>query len=480
MDHGVLKISRNCCLDNHTDHYQRNNSLPPSSGLCIAIALTSIFVLSLWIRTSYLNALIENDPALTFAHVPDSSGYIQLAQNIVHHHRYAQNSMESRHLALLRTPGYPVFYALFEYFEMAPKYVLWAHVLIGALIPVVMSILVYCMTGSVWVTALTGLLNSLSASGILMIGEIHVDLLLSFTFMCGFLCVYITLLKNNNYMLYFSGVLFGLSALIKPTMFLWPVVSIIIYYFFSKALKQSIAYKKIAVLFLIQAAIIGGWCQRNYIKENVFTLSSIGVETLRIYLTAEVDVSIKNKGEPITAAETRDYQRKIREKIKNDLQQNIPIKEINQRLQKESLTIIKQHPVMTYRWFAINILDNFKGPIYWPLYTKNLSSNTLLYKFCLVLILSELYFMKIVFPLLFLFLVIMLIMLKKNPDRISIKSRYILFSLIFILLYFSVLSGFTFWTGPRIVYPSYLALMCIIPVAIKALLDGAGQKNNPA
>ena len=151
-------------MHTHQDAGKRNKTY------MIVFIVSIIFLVSFSIRALYLNALITNDNTFSFANGSDSSQYIHLAENIVYLGRYSQDSMESRHIALLRTPGFPFFYAVFEYFGLAPKYVLYAHVIIGSLIPVLASLFIFLITKNILTTLVTGLLCGFSASGILMTG----------------------------------------------------------------------------------------------------------------------------------------------------------------------------------------------------------------------------------------------------------------------------------------------------------------------
>ncbi|PIE67010.1 MAG: hypothetical protein CSA23_06370 [Deltaproteobacteria bacterium] len=382
----------------------------------IKLSLFSIFVVSIFIRGLILYELIENDEKLMFSKGADSGHYIHLAKNLAHRGLYSQDSMHSRYISLLRTPGYPFFYAMFEGGNLAPKYVLIAHAIIGSLIPIIAAFLVYSISRNRFLLVATGLMCAFSATSILMTHEIQVDLLLSFLFLCGFTVLYFAL-STGRYLLFpLSGLIFGLSALVKPTMFLWPFYSIFVYYLLSKFNKKPVLLKQLSAFLLIQMVIIGSWCQRNYIAENVFTLSAIGVHTLRIYLAAEVDLSNRDKNEIGGIEGIKKYQNNIRNRIHSDLIQNIPPRDINQWLLSESVSILSAHPKKTYQMFISNMMEKLKGPMPWWVYRDIFPKNSVAHKVVPILISTYTLILKL-FVIVFISAVVISIIINIRTQR---------------------------------------------------------------
>ena len=167
---------------------------------------------------------------------PDSRQYIHLAQNLSYLRCYAQASIDSRHKAILRTPGYPLFYSIFEYFGIAPKGVLFTQAVLGACIPVIASLLTYMIVGNILASIITGLLCAFSASGIFMAGEIMVDLVFAFVFIGGFYLLYTGISRYSFKRIVSSGATFGIGALVKPTLIFYPFYSIAICYSLAKGI----------------------------------------------------------------------------------------------------------------------------------------------------------------------------------------------------------------------------------------------------
>ncbi len=428
----------------------------------LAIVLLVIGLSSLFVRGSYVNTIVIDNRYKDISLNSDSQEYIHLAKNIANLKCYSQNSIYSRYLSILRTPGYPLFYAIFEYFGTAPVSVLWSQVLVGACIPVLAALLAFMITKKISASIIAGFLSSISSSSIFLTGEIIADLLFAVGFIIGFFLLYIGIAHLKKMSILAASLVFGISSLIKPITIIWPFYSIIVYYFLSKASKVNIKYDILILFVTVQIVIIGGWSLRNYYTESVFSLSTIGTQTLRHYLSVEViEVGKKENSSRTIINSIKKEQKRLRREVQSALNAGTSIKKLHDTQFKESLNIFFSNLYLTYICYKNNVSENISGPDLWKFYSKKLPKHSFLYKMLPLLTYFNSNLLKIIY-IIILLPVFGLPWFKKLDENELLKHHfYISLALIITFLYFALISGITFWTGPRIVYPAEFALIIL-------------------
>jgi hypothetical protein len=428
----------------------------------LALILLVIGLFSLFIRGSYVNTLVIDNRYKNISINQDSYEYIHLAKNIANLKCYAQNSIYSRYLSVLRTPGYPLFYALFEYSGTAPVSILWSQVVVGACIPVLAALLTFMIVKKFTASIITGFLCSISTSSIFLTGEIMVDLLFAFVFIIGFSLLYFGIAYLKKMSILTAGLVFGICSLIKPTTIIWPFYSILIYYFLSKASKANIKYDILILFVTIQIAIIAGWSLRNYYTERVFTLSTIGTQTLRHYLSVEVIEVDNRENSPSTIINSiKNEQKRLRREVQFALNTGTSIKKLHDTQFNESFNILFSNLYLTYICYKRNITENISGPDLWHFYSEKLPKQSFMYKLLPLLISFNNYLLRIIYIVILLFVCGLPWFRKLYKDELLKHHFYTSLALILTYLYFALISGVTFWTGPRIVYPAEFALFIL-------------------
>jgi 4-amino-4-deoxy-L-arabinose transferase-like glycosyltransferase len=192
-----------------------------------------------------------------------------------------------------RTPGYPVFLAIF--YALIPNGV-WLVLLCQVIISVASAYLVYRIASLFFsknISLFAAFLFSIDYIQIISAVQLMSDTLFVFLFLASilFLCRFILL--NNIYWLIRSSVLLGLSALVRPISYLFPVVAVLLFIFvlrdnYKKKLFCSVLY------FVIFALILLTWITRNYTKYGEASLTSISGYNLLFYNVASVE-SYKSK-----------------------------------------------------------------------------------------------------------------------------------------------------------------------------------------
>jgi hypothetical protein len=448
----------------------------------LALILLVVGLFALFIRGSYVNTLVIDNRYKEISLNQDSYEYIHLAHNIANLKCYAQNSIYSRYLSLLRTPGYPLYYALFEYSATAPVSILWSQVVVGACIPVLAALLTFMIVRKFTASIITGILCSISTSSIFLTGEIMVDLLFAFVFILGFCLLYFGIAHLRKLPVLAAGMIFGLSSLIKPTTIIWPFYSLLIYYFLSKASKVKIRYDILILFVSIQILIITGWSLRNYSTERIFTLSTIGIQTLRHYLSVEVNELAKGENSPSTIINSiRDEQKRLRREVQFALAAGTSLKKLNDTQYNESFNILFSNFYLTYICYKRNITENISGPDLWPFYSDKLPKQSFMYKLLPLLTSFNYYLLRIIY-IGILLLVCGLPWFRKLYEHELLQHHfYTSLALILTYLYFALISGVTFWTGPRIIYPAEFALFILSVIIGRCLFYCISSRfNHPA
>lgn len=172
----------------------------------LVVGLAVIFVLSFLMRAVFIKVIVEENYYPSISIPADGKEYIHLAQNLVTHKSYSDSSPQSRHLAIQRTLGYPLFYAAFEASGHAPIGVFWAQTLISSFIPIFAGVITYFFLGSVGYAIAASLLCAVSASGVVYSGFVLADLLFAFVFSLSFMLLVLGIGKQRANLVVAAGI----------------------------------------------------------------------------------------------------------------------------------------------------------------------------------------------------------------------------------------------------------------------------------
>jgi len=247
-----------------------------------------IFLVSLILRLGYMFVMAPQqhhqsagDEKVLYA--GDALGYHTIALNLYRGNGY---SMVADVPTVRRAPGYPLFLAgIYSIFGTG----LMAVYIIQALLSALTCVMTYLIAKNVYdndrelillPTWLMVLYPVFYAYSLLVLTEIL------FTFLLAVSVLF--LLKQNNEKLFannlMSGFFLGLSALVRPTVILLPVVIVVVYILF-----RYMEIKKINFLWDIKnillcsiyiiafAIVIFPWMFRNYKVSGRFSMASIGL-----------------------------------------------------------------------------------------------------------------------------------------------------------------------------------------------------------
>jgi hypothetical protein len=435
-------------------------ALGPKNGWMHSAACSPIFLvvlvglLALILRLAFVVEILQHRTRKEIiAFSRDSPGYLHLAQNLSHTGAYALDNLESRFQALFRTPGYPLFCAVVGGKGLSLERILLAQAFLGALIPALTTLFVFSLLKKRFLSVCAGLASALSLTGIGLSGVIMVDLLFSTLFWFGFTLLYWGVVKRRSRLTYLAAAMFGLAGLVKPSMILWPAVSILVYFELARFSGASFKLKEVGLVLLLQLVPTTAWSVRNYYVEGTFNLSTAAQETLREYLAARVQ----------RAADKDTGRHGVGKKHTSDdlLMEGVQPKHIAERQLSEALAIMRQYPFLTVRVWVQGMYHVWASS--WNSLDVQLPPDTklrsLLWRFRRIPYLSGRGSLLVLgFGIVSLFL----------PGRIFRKSHREENRLIIVLLlpvgYFAVLTGMTCWTGPRLIYPFESAFISLVIV----------------
>jgi 4-amino-4-deoxy-L-arabinose transferase-like glycosyltransferase len=437
----------------------------PASGNTTLFVILLIGVLALTVRLIFVSEVIfQNTSQGIRSFNPDSSGYLHLAHNLVYEGSYAlPEPWWSRDMALARTPGYPTFCALFEWIGWSPSGILFAHALIGTSIPIATVLLVNAMTRSKLASFVAGLASALSPTGIGLVGILLADLLFAAAFVVSFLLLYHGIAGSRRWLSYGAGVGFGIAALIKPTLLFWPILSALVWFLLAKAAHQQVQWKHVCIFVFLQLTFLVAWSTRNYVVENSFTLSTIGSQNLRHYVAPRVEEWARAGRFPSGKA-IKHNREIVRSRDRADLvTKSASPARIAQRQLVESFAIFQKHPWTTMRVYYQNVKEGATtGWHYFPVQLPRESTLRIQLKYLGRFAKT---FQKVGWVLIG-FALIGLFRLRRLRNNNWQRRYFATLALIITVAYFAALSGTTYWTGSRIMYPSEFAVISLSLVGL--------------
>jgi len=384
---------------------------------------------------------------------PDSHEYLALATNLL-------TGRFTEAISLTRPIGYPAFLALMG---TKPAVILVAQAILLSFIPVCTFVLVNLLTRSILVGFLAGLVSCTSPTGLAIGSLVLSDGLFSALFAILFVALTYGALCGSWRWITFSAGLSGMATLVKPMLMFWPVISIFVYGLlvglqpepcFLGWLKKHLT--PLLMLFLIPIVIMTSWCGINYVNNGLFTISNIGSRTMRTYIAIKAEEWAKAGGRP-TGAAIRKNQAEVRGRLVT-----LSDDEKVEALRAESLAIFAKYPKAATLAFMDDIVENSTSG--WNYFLEQLPHSHKQNGWLFIRV-SRLEAIVRTVTLIIISLspfLCLIAMTTTAPSPHNGRVFPALFAMALTLLYFVFLSGITFWTGPRIVYPSEMVQISII------------------
>ena len=181
-----------------------------------------VLVTAITLRFGYVNSVIVDTPIRA-----DASKYFQLAHNLVFNGIYSLAQSKPFSPTNYITPGYPLFLSALLNFSSKFENFYLLTLNIQALLSSLTALLTYYLAlraMPVWASFIVGLLVSLSPQLIIVSGYLLTEtLFIFFLILAVFCCIQASINRKLSLFMY-CGLLFGLSALIRPAILPFPLL----------------------------------------------------------------------------------------------------------------------------------------------------------------------------------------------------------------------------------------------------------------
>jgi hypothetical protein len=417
-----------------------------------------LFFFALGLRLLYANTVLEQFVELPVADqtsykmgylTPDSAGYLEPALDLMKGHI-------AQAVSLTRPIGYPAFLALVR---ANPTTILRVQASLLSLIPVCTFLLVTVLTDNNLLAFAAGLLSSISPSGIAIGSLVMSDALFAVLFAVLFTAMVYGTLRNSPAWILFSAVVSGLTILVKPILLFWPVVAVMVSALIAafqdgsrNSLRRWLPIDKsrrtqMLALFFVPTVFMTLWAAVNYTENGIFTVSIIGDLTLREYLAARTEEWGMAGHLPSDVA-VHQNQNILRKRL-----ETLPVQERVHAYLSESMAIFKKYPTQTIKTFVEDARENALDG--WDYFPRQLpSSEKKLGRVFERISGLECRLREVALLMIFFAPFIGLFTVSVNPSPYERRLVSILFAMMLTFLCFLTMSGTTFWTGPRILYPA--------------------------
>lgn len=438
-------------------------------SICVAL-----FVFGALIRLGYVGAvLVQDDPAPDVAgHVsmpsldeddalppymtPDTRSYLRPARDILEGDVLDAGTTT-------RPPGYPLFLAALG---LNPTLVLITQALLGSLLPVVTLFIVRELTDDTAMATVAGVTTAVLPSGVGLVALMTPDLLLAVSFVSGLLFLLLAARRERSGWLTAAGAAWAVALLLKPVMLLWlPVAVLVAWLLGGRGLR--FAPRRALVLFvLLQLLPAMLWSVRNLAREGTLTYSLIGLSTARVYWLAKAEL-LADASSPLSPRDLEAHQRELRARLFDSDGSPTAVRE-------EAVSILRRHPRAALLSFGQNVMANTE--IGWDRFPVQLRSFPRVADALGRLARLEGASYRLGRWLL-LFTPLLILLLRRR--RVDPRSWDGAVALWLSAMYFVGLSGLTFWTGPRIVFPAILTSLALLFVLASAAGDEIRGRMSP-
>ncbi len=396
-----------------------------------------LWLVGLALRVGYLLAGLKTQTLeQVVAFNPDSRRYLYIAEHLL------RTNVDGEYCLFQLGPGYPGILAILELvFGPGLSAPCLLTLVLGSLAPVIIYLTAWYLLGSMRVALLAGLIAAVSTTSLVLSCSLLTDQSF-FTFYAAALLMFVMGIRTGEKRWFIvAGLLGGGATCIRYVNQLWPVVFILI------ALLVPVADRfRSRKVMLTRAGLTAGimllmivlWSTWNYTQHGVFAFAGNGLSTARGYWAAR---AIAEHTEGIDTQEAgRQFVTEDKELFGD---RKLTIAEDYQRKQQHLRRMISEHPGWFLAAFLKSVRDNVVARNYFP--ARQVPVLTSFWNRWGYL--CE----KILNPLLFLATLTGLGLLVHAGQRLA----WVLLGLTFI--YFTLVTGFSFWQGSRLHYPAEMS-----------------------
>lgn len=244
------------------------------SKISLYLSITIITLLSFWIRLSYFENTIFDNPVRG-----DAAQYIKYANNLVNYHTFSKQWGTSEPSPdSYWAPGYPTFLAAaisiakitgFDAYTL----IIYAQVIMGTLIAVTTLLLGRLFLTPSW-ALLAATLTSLSPHLVTIGGYLLTETLFTLLLLLAIYCFSLAYLSKSTKVFTLAGLFFSLSYLVNPVVFFTPILLVLAAIYFPGMRKTG--DKKIIYIpgLIILFTVAGAWSIRGEVNVPEGSISS--------------------------------------------------------------------------------------------------------------------------------------------------------------------------------------------------------------
>jgi hypothetical protein len=355
---------------------------------------------------------------------------------------------------LFRPIGYPAFLALLG---TNPTAALYVQALLLSIIPICTFLLIRLLTENNILGFAGGLVSTISPTGIAIGSFVLSDALFASLFAVVFTAMVYGTLHQSLRWIFVSAIISGFAILVRPILLFWPVVAVTISTLiatFQNGSQTGLGCwlktdksrcTQMLVLFLVPTIFIILMSGANYAKNGIFTVSIIGNRALREYLAIRSEEWGIAGHLPLS-----DAVRRNRNVVRKRYETMTPEERAHAFL-PESIAIFKKYPLQTIKAFFEDAQENSVGANHYFWSQLPFMQHEQFFSRVSALE-ARLRSIAVIMTLLGPFISVFAI--RVNPSQDVRRLVPMIFAMSITFLYFLILSGITFWQGPRIMYPT--------------------------
>jgi 4-amino-4-deoxy-L-arabinose transferase-like glycosyltransferase len=328
---------------------------PALSGRGWVTLFLCIWVASLVVRLTFVADVLAQNSTQDIVRLHfDSREYLHLGKNLAERGTYEIDTAESRFFALLRTPGYPVFCALFLKLGAGVPGVLYAQAVLGSLIPLITAMLAGLMFRSRVSALAAGGLAIFSTTGIGLGAILLSDLLFAVAICAGFALLYAGAAREKRWGWLGAGLAVSAGIMLKPAIIYLGPVLIVGWFLMSRGEGQRLQWRGLACVIAMPLLAMGAWTAHNHSKTGHWVFSTIESQNLRHFMAPLTEEAAKAGALPDSATLMANHIKAFQRDLDDMGYARLTAADLAERQKSQAKAILLKNP----GWAAIGMLNN--------------------------------------------------------------------------------------------------------------------------
>lgn len=425
------------------------------------------------LRLAFVEAFLDHVPEKTIMKslTSDTGTYLDISRSLARGCGFG--GVEHSHV-MNRPPGYPLFALPFHVSGTLPRGIVMTQMLLSLFGPW----FVYRAARE----ATCGRGAALAAAAVLALSPTNISITV-FVIPDSIFTTIVTLAtwllvrawrKGTTNAALLAGVALALGLLVKPALSFWWILAPALLVFARIATRRPVRPLALGALALPPLLILLGWSARNYVAEDIFLYSTVGMRTVRFYTGVQIE-EWNRLGRFPTMEEERKRRRELYDYYGRRVERRLmSMPEFRDDIQTETRAILSENPERTLRAFVRSSRAIGFGRSGY--HRRQLPEGSRLYALFERLSYVEWKARRLIPVVLAVLLTVGAVLVSRNGHDRSLRDRYIVSGILLVLYaYFWAACGVTSNTGPRIVHPGEPALLVALTALFTMVADAALQ-----